>query len=137
VRFDLEVDYQVARRSAVGTLPALAREPQPGSAVGTRRYGDVHRAARARLSRAVARGTTLGGHLSPAEAHRTGAVHREAALPERDHAAPAALRAGLERRARRGAAAVAGGTLLVHLELDGHLSTQRRGAEGDLDRGLH
>src|ERR1043166_601553 len=92
---------------------------------------------RAYLAGAAAVGTPLGGNLSAAKTLRTGTLHRESALTERDGSATAAFGADLLLGAGCAATAVAHLTLLVDLELDIDLAAQHRGAERHLERRLH
>ena len=101
-----------------------------------RRHGDGHRALGTHLSRAVAGRARLRGDLSPAAALGTGTVHREAALTERDRAAPIALVAGLDLGPGRATAAVAGGAGIGHRHRHGDLAAEHRGAERHLEHRL-
>src|SRR4029079_1110757 len=116
VGLHLEGDQQVARRTARAPFAPLSLEADLGARVGAGGDGDEHLLARPHLADAVAGRAALGGHLASSEAHRAGTVHGEAALAEGDDPAPLTLGAGLDRRARRRAVAVAGGALLVHFE---------------------
>src|SRR5690606_14904342 len=108
VRFDVNLDVQVARRAAVASGLAFAREPYPIAVVDARRHlhrqgpeladDAAARAVRARLLHARAR----------AAASRTGLLDRQEALLHPDLAVPVARRARDTLRAGRRARAVAG-----------------------------
>src|SRR5215210_3339734 len=106
VRLHLERDDDVARRPAVHALPALALEADARARVGAGRHGDQHALPAAHLARPPARRAALRRHMTPAQTHGARAVDGEAALAERDHAAPRALGTRTRRRAGRAAGAV-------------------------------
>src|SRR5450432_395051 len=136
VRLYLEGDDQITRRTTIIAATALPGETHARARFRSRRHGDVHRLARAHLTRALARRARLRGHLPAAEAHGARTIHGESALAEGDHPASIALGALGPLRARRAAASLARRALLGHFELHGHLPAQRRGAKGDGDHDL-
>src|SRR5881398_2538876 len=117
-------------------LRPLPAETQLRAVLGARGYREHQALLDPHLAAAAAGVAPLRRHPASATAHRTRAIHGEAALPERNHPTPPALRAGGQRGARRRAAAAAGGTHLRHRQRHRHLTSQRRDAERDRDRGL-
>src|SRR6185437_11634377 len=137
IGLDLKVDQQVARRTVPRAARALALESNLRPGIDPCRNCNHHFLTGTDLARAVAGRAALARHGAFAETHRTGTLHGEPALAERDRAAPLTLGTGLDLGTGRGSAAVAGAAFFVHLELDRHLAAERRGAERNLKLRLH
>ena len=127
---------EVARRAAARARLALAGEPDPGAVLDPGR--DVDLVALGLLGQAGAAAGRAGvlDDLAGAAALRAGLADREEALALGVDAAAFAARAGGRRRARFGAAAVAGRAAPGLRHGDADLGAVDRLVEAELDLGL-
>src|SRR5207253_6993074 len=104
----------IARWTVARAVSALPAQPDLRPRVGALRDRDRDLATRAHFARPAAVSAWLARHVSAPKTLGTRPLHRESALPERDHPASATLGTRELLRARRAAGAVTHGALLVH-----------------------